>query len=307
MEVWDKHGKVLFSSLTYFDETQYRSVGDRLIGGNGQTTLKTGQMISTTFDGRKYEFKMQYDGNAVLYEDGRAIWNTGTSGPTRDDYTITMHGGDGNLLLRQGWGEGEVHKWQSGTNNTKAASAQGGATIIFKYENKPALIINGSAGEAIVAYNNDWPGGHKIIKAKSVASSPVVKYDSIGDRMLSGGELRTGQMISTTFDGKTLEFRMQYDGNAVLYENGNAIWATGTNKGEAQDYSIRMKQDGYLVVYKGAEILWHSGTGVDPNTSTTGDRPASAQGGAAIMFKYQETPALIINSASGEAIVAYNN
>ena len=47
---------------------------------------------------------------------------------------------------------------------------------------------------------------------------------------------------------------LQEDGNLVLYKNGGALWATGTN-GKGADQLV-LQQDGNLVLYNNEEPLW---------------------------------------------------
>ena len=63
---------------------------------------------------------------------------------------------------------------------------------------------------------------------------------------------------------------MQADGNLVLYNHGNPLWATTTS---GAGNHATMQSDGNLVVYNGATPLWQSGTGGQcgalPSTSRT--------------------------------------
>jgi hypothetical protein len=53
-------------------------------------------------------------------------------------------------------------------------------------------------------------------------------------------------------------FVHQTDGNVVLYDNGQAIWATGTNGRSTS--SLAMQGDGNVVLYSGSQALWNTGT-----------------------------------------------
>jgi hypothetical protein len=53
-------------------------------------------------------------------------------------------------------------------------------------------------------------------------------------------------------------FVHQADGNVVLYDNGQAIWHTGTHGRSTS--SLVMQGDGNVVLYSGSQALWSTGT-----------------------------------------------
>jgi hypothetical protein len=76
-----------------------------------------------------------------------------------------------------------------------------------------------------------------------------------------GEVLQRGQQI--TANNSRFVFVFQTDGNVVLYVDGRAVWATGTNGSNAQQ--LIMQTDGNLVLYgPGATVagnaIWSSGT-----------------------------------------------
>ncbi|PKU68022.1 mannose-specific lectin-like [Dendrobium catenatum] len=75
------------------------------------------------------------------------------------------------------------------------------------------------------------------------------------DRLNAGQSLGPGQSLA---QGGYL-FIMQQDCNLVLYDNGGAVWATGTN-GRASGCVLRMQTDGNLVIYSGSNVIWASNT-----------------------------------------------
>jgi hypothetical protein len=59
---------------------------------------------------------------------------------------------------------------------------------------------------------------------------------------------------------------MQGDGNLVLYQNGAALWNSGTpgqNCGDNRCFAA-FQGDGNFVVYNGPTALWNSGTPGNP-------------------------------------------
>ena len=78
-----------------------------------------------------------------------------------------------------------------------------------------------------------------------------------GDSELTQGEsLNPGQLIRSP-DGR-FTFTYQLDGNVVLYQTGNAIWASGS-VGYGAGGQLLMQPDGNLVLY-GQGGIWHTFT-----------------------------------------------
>ncbi|KAI0519205.1 hypothetical protein KFK09_006647 [Dendrobium nobile] len=78
---------------------------------------------------------------------------------------------------------------------------------------------------------------------------------SADNRLNANQLLEPGQSLA---QGAYL-FIMQQDCNLVLYDNGGAVWATGTN-GQASDCVLNMQNDGNLVIYSDSNVIWASNT-----------------------------------------------
>ncbi|MQL85506.1 hypothetical protein Taro_018033 [Colocasia esculenta] len=82
-------------------------------------------------------------------------------------------------------------------------------------------------------------------------SSPVA-----ADEVLpSGQSLAPGQSLTNC--GVTLS--MQTDCALVLYDNGNAVWSSGTY-GQGSNCQLSMQSDGNLVIYSNGNAVWASNT-----------------------------------------------
>jgi hypothetical protein len=80
---------------------------------------------------------------------------------------------------------------------------------------------------------------------------------ALGNDMQPGEVLSHGNAITSTSGRYT--FVYQGDGNLVLYDNGNALWASNT-AGQPVGVCI-MQGDGNLVIYApGGAAVWDSGT-----------------------------------------------
>nr|BAD67184.1 mannose specific lectin [Dioscorea polystachya] len=76
--------------------------------------------------------------------------------------------------------------------------------------------------------------------------------------LYSGDSLRSGQSLTYA----SYNFIMQNDCNLVQYDNGKAIWASGTN-GRGSGCYCAMQSDGNLVVYTSSnKAVWASNTNV---------------------------------------------
>jgi pimeloyl-ACP methyl ester carboxylesterase len=87
--------------------------------------------------------------------------------------------------------------------------------------------------------------------------SPAPGGEGRTDLMLPGDMLRPGEWVESN-DGR-FEFVYQGDGNLVLYQQGTAIWASGTN-GRAPGFVI-MQHDGNFVMYDSNSVPIWSSTG----------------------------------------------
>ncbi|XP_039127950.1 mannose-specific lectin-like [Dioscorea cayenensis subsp. rotundata] len=76
--------------------------------------------------------------------------------------------------------------------------------------------------------------------------------------LYSGESLRSGEALSYA----SYTFIMQSDCNLVEYDNGNPIWASGTN-GRGSSCYVTLQSDGNLVIYdKKNKAVWASNTSV---------------------------------------------
>ncbi|XP_078176881.1 mannose-specific lectin-like [Carex rostrata] len=94
-----------------------------------------------------------------------------------------------------------------------------------------------------------------ILSAALAFLAPSSSADYVlfsGDTLYGGQSLSYGNYVLT----------MQADCNLVLYDNGQAVWSSGTyNLGYS--CNLRMQTDGNLVIYDGSNsALWASNTGM---------------------------------------------
>jgi hypothetical protein len=76
------------------------------------------------------------------------------------------------------------------------------------------------------------------------------------DRLMNGEKLDRGQSLTSRNGAYTLT--LQDDGNLVLAERGQAVWATGTNGQDAK--RLEVQKDGNCVLYTSDKPVWHTDT-----------------------------------------------
>jgi GH25 family lysozyme M1 (1,4-beta-N-acetylmuramidase) len=188
--------------------------------------LVNGQSYASC-DGR-FALAMQTDGNLVLYDDGVALWDTGTNGT---DGEVAVMQGDGNFVL---YGKTSDALWASGT------SGHPGSTLALQTDGN--LVVY-DAGKALWASGTNLP------------ASPAAP--TACGAMAPGQGIVMGQSEKSC--GGRYSLIMQTDGNLVLYDGSTAIWATGTEG--KQGYMAVMQGDGNFVLYDRHSVaLWSSGT-----------------------------------------------
>ncbi len=87
------------------------------------------------------------------------------------------------------------------------------------------------------------------------------------DILPAGGTLAVGKSLKS-LNGK-YEFKVQTDGNLVVYANGTAIWASQTN-GNYSIKELRLQPNGDLVLFDNSGgVMWRSGTGGNDVSNTS--------------------------------------
>jgi len=116
-----------------------------------------------------------------------------------------------------------------------------------------AWTINGVRAHEIAT---DHTGIFFPVSATLTVSRPSDTTNAVSDHMAPGDFLLPGQFRQSA-DGR---FRLVYqaDGNLVLYQGSNPLWATATF-GTTPGF-VAMQTDGNLVVYDSTKAVWASGT-----------------------------------------------
>lgn len=193
---------------------------------------------------------MQADGNLVMYRSGDfnprfAVWASNTNGKGRGPCRCVMQK-DGNLVI---YDADNRPTWASNTNG------KGVGPYRLVMQNDHNLVIYDSTNAPTWASNT--------YVANTAAAVPSSLPQNIN--------LDQDQFLQST--NGAYFFRMQADGNLVLYTNrdwnpSHAVWASNTNGKGKGPFRCVMQCDGNLVIYDGENRpTWASNTngrGVGP-------------------------------------------
>jgi hypothetical protein len=161
-----------------------------------------------------------------LRSNARMTWGGGKGGTAQ---LLAMQS-DGNLVEYSNTGSA---LWSSGT------SGNPGASLVLQPDGN--MVIYSTTGQPL------WASG--------TANAP--DYYSVPFYSFTGGTLLPGQSMNTPKGNYHLE--LQRDGNLVLYNVGQPLWATGTAGMAIANLS--MQPDGNLVLYSNSgKAVWSSGT-----------------------------------------------
>lgn len=227
----------------------------------GPDTLNTGQQLTggqqLVSPNARYIGVLQTDGNFVVYDGGRALFASGTSGTANPRLVMQ---GDGNLVLYDSFGA----RWNTGTSGANARLA-------LQDDGNLVLYVGSRAA---------WTRTAGVI---SVQPPPVPSRSTLrADESLSAGQqLTNGRFVAAlqsdgnfvVYDGGRAVFAsatsgtanarlvVQGDGNVVLYGSSGARWQTGTR---GTNPELALQSDGNLVVYAGGRASWTIRGGLIP-------------------------------------------
>ncbi|NRG39678.1 hypothetical protein HRK28_01980 [Rathayibacter sp. VKM Ac-2835] len=197
-------------------------VSDELVAGE---QLLAGQYIASDGSGGGSTFRMQDDGNAVVYDEvGHPLFSTGTSG--RGNRLVLQE--DGNVVI---YSSADRPLWSTGTDNEPGSH----------------LVVQGDSN--LVLYREDDTPAWASSVGRALPEPPFDTLN-VDEPLLRGHQL--------TSENGLFRAVMQRDGNLVGYGPDGVVWNTGT-RGEANE--LLVSEDGYAVIV-GADggIKWAADT-----------------------------------------------
>jgi hypothetical protein len=205
----------------------------------------------------RYAFRVQNDGNAVVYDGSTPIWHTHTYGVANRYLSFQM---DGNLVV---YNANRTPAWNAATNGR-------GGTIL-KMQDDGNLVI--------YRLNNS------VVWSSKYGHTP---FCGLGSATLTRAQtLRNGQKLVSS--NSRYCFIMQTDGNAVVFDSDYAgkltpIWHSNTY-GVTNRYLV-FQNDGNLVVYNADRTpAWNSGT-----YDNTGTLLKMQDDGNLVIYRANNTP-----------------
>lgn len=188
-------------------------------------TLKKGQYLIS--QDAQSVFAFLGDGNLMLFQNYRAVWDSQTSGRPA---TKLVFQNDGNLVLSDDTGK---VWWQSGTSGTNAN--------LLTLETVGNLVLYNSSFEAF------W-------ETHTHHTRDLLGF---ANQSMRTARLYPGQQIETP--DRRYKLLLQEDGNLVLYSPRGAIWASGTDGRSVANLSLLA--NGNLVLHDNdGNAMWQSRT-----------------------------------------------
>jgi hypothetical protein len=204
-------------------------IGNELIPGG--RIEKGGKIMANGF-----MFAVQDDGNLVVYQDGgEPLWASDTCGIDARELIMQE---DGNLVLYANDGSAA---WASGTDgrgkNNRVAMQDDGNLVMYNQSNKPIWCTRTENGRS-----PHWPTGEVLEINRMDADETMWENNAL--------------------DAQGYFFKVQDDGNLVVYKDGGEpLWASNTNGQGQGPYRAVMQGDGNFVLYdSNDEALWASNT-----------------------------------------------
>jgi surface antigen len=194
----------------------------------------------------RFRLKLQTDGNLVLYDtsNGSASWSTGVaSGVVR----ATMQT-DGNFVIVRSSGS----QWSSTTQGFGGARliVQDDGNVVVQRKNLPVWSrFSGYRGNRLtegltLAVGDYLLSADRRFKLVMQGDGNLVEYEVAAGRAL---------WASSTF-GSGAYAALQGDGNFVVYQGGQARWASNT--AQFPDVQVHLQNDGNVVAYSQGLPAW---------------------------------------------------
>ena len=98
----------------------------------------------------------------------------------------------------------------------------------------------------------------------------ILRFSLLGNLIENQDVLNSGEEIIS--GNRKYVFKVQADGNLVLYHGSGVSWASGTHDRGSQPYSLKLQDDNHLVLYDDdSNAIWAPDvyTGKDENNQWT--------------------------------------
>lgn len=229
----------------------------------------------------QYKLLVEETGNVAIYNlYDRKTWETDTAGQCTDDTPFLTLQEDGNLVLYCGTTTQAI--WATGTEDTARQHCRVAAlevTGYFSLYNVPDLAgVWSSSGKIPVGFGRSnltsphvlFPGMRLVQKTFYDFTLSVSEGGNVTLKDWSNEQDLWSTGTSCDAAPTEIEFKMQEDGNLVLYCDGAVVFATDTAdtslEAEAGVNTLLLEASGNLkIINKRGESTWSSGTQVAYN------------------------------------------
>lgn len=208
--------------------------------------LVSGQFIKS--QNKIYKFHHQKDGNVVFYKNNVALWSTNTCGKQTTHFVFEEN--TGNLVL---YNESEIIWCQKCINGIIFVIQDDGNFVMYNENNEQ---IYGRLGKNITDDECCFHCGDYIVPGQTIIS-PNKQYSLT--HQLDGNVViyylpQKKAIWNTSTHGKqTTHLIFQYDGNFILYNNYEVVWALNYYGGNTLTFS----DDSNLIIRNiNGNIIW---------------------------------------------------
>lgn len=226
----------------YANTTPFTAVGTPLLPP--LTKMTPGQYLLSP-SGR-FKFILQTDGNAVIYDNGVAVWNT-QSGQPYTTYQTQAADKSATFFITQYYAflNDTINNRNWGTANSTPL----GGNVTAAYSRTYMVLQD----DGNLVLTDTFP----LWSSTSLNSFSLSKADlriEVGTSLEQGKAYASGDNILV----------FQPDGNLVVYgPNSKVLWASYT-QGKGATSAV-MQGDGNFVIYAGSKALWWTATAGNPD------------------------------------------
>jgi surface antigen len=236
--------------------------------GDGNFVLidPSGKVIwATGTEGRATKLALQSDGNVVLYDNkAKAVWATNTDRNPGAFFALQR---DGNFVVYNGSNPIWATNTSGGRFTTVSAASNWNPTAslinnpVVKPP-KPIATIPQPKVDEIACKNVEIRSSgnrNREFGRNSTWTSCKYKLNFQGDGNLVLIAPSGKVLWATGTEGRATKLAVQSDGNVVLYDKqAKALWATNTDRNPGAFFALQ--RDGNFVVYNGSNPIWATNT-----------------------------------------------
>lgn len=210
-----------------------------------RTTIKAGGMLESASG--EFQARMQDDGNFVVYSNGDPIWASETMGS--GGVRLTLQGDQHLVMYNQLEGGDPVwasNVYNKGGSPCRLVMQDDGNLVQYNAHNTPMWCTRTDGGQ-----QSPCSGPGEPLDCDCYENGPLQRHPRMGERTI----LHEGGMLVS--DNGQFRAVMQEDGNFVVYDGDEPLWASET-MGKGGKILV-LQEDQHLVMYdvaEGGSAVW---------------------------------------------------